>query len=198
MSCKKGCYEAVLQSCNNIVVRADFPANYPLYWIISKFGSANIHQRLVTTNVNGDLLISKTDLPLGYLLTGNFYKIEVKDGANYLQPVTFAFGTEQYTCIQAKFVNYTRDILDNSEVNVVEFKEPVVLGSTPNVSSAIIFPFSNQSSITFNHNLGRLVSVSVYNLAGEYMTATVTDDTVNHNFITVSFTSPSSGRLLIL
>ncbi len=198
MSCKKGCYEAVLQSCSNIIVRAAFPTNYPIYWIIQKFGSNNIYQHLSLTNSNGELLINKSDLPDGYLVSNSYYKIQLRNGNDYLQPVTFVFGGQQFNCIQAKLVNITRNSSDNSEVNVIEFKQSLIAASMNGNANSIVYPFANQTTFTYTHNLGRIVSVTFYNLAGEIMTANVTDDTVNHNFITVSFTSPSSGRLLIL
>lgn len=197
MSCENACYEAIIESCNNIVVRAGFPANFPLYWVVSKAASSNLIQRLVTTNSNGDLLIDKSLLPIGFLIKGNQYKILVKNGTDYQQPVTFVFGGTQYKCIIAELVRIDRDSSDNSEVNVIEFKQAIVPGGSPADDSSIVYPFVNQTSFTYNHNLGRIVDVSIYNLAGEILLASITDDVVNHNYITITFTSPTSGRLLI-
>jgi hypothetical protein len=197
LSCEKACFEAVIESCNDIIVRANFPADYSLYWLLSKPGSANIYQRRTTTNGSGDLIIPKASLPAGYLIKGGFYNIQIKDGDDYLQPVTFVFGTAQYTCINAQLVNFNREEEDNSEVNVIEFKEAIVPGDAPSGAEAIVYAFANQTSFIYNHNLGRVVDVTIYNLAGEIIIATVTDDTVNHNYITVTFTSSTSGRLLI-
>jgi len=199
MSCDTACFEATIESCNNIVVRAAFPPNYPLFWIISKASSSNQYQRVVTTNGQGDLLISKTLLPAGFLLKGNQYKIILKNGTDYLQPVTFMFGGKQYSCIIAGLVNFDRDNGDNSEVNVIEFKQAIIPGGSPGDTDidAIVYPFVNQTSFTYTHNLGRIVDVTIYDLAGQLISATVTDDTVNHNYIIITFTSPTSGRLLI-
>ncbi len=197
MICEPACYESTIETCNNIIVRAGFPGNFPLYWIISKASSPNLYQRLVTTNAQGDLAILKSDLPAGFLVKGNDYKIILKNGTDYLQPVTFVFGGTQYSCIMADLVNINRDTSDNSDVNVIEFKQAIVPGGSPAADTSIVYPFVNQTSFTYNHNLGRVVDVSIYNLAGEILLATVTDDTVNHNFIIVTFTSPTSGRLLI-
>jgi hypothetical protein len=179
------------------VVRAGFPANFPLYWVVSKANSNNLYQRLTTTNVDGDLIIPKADLPAGFLLPNNFYKILVKNGNDYLQPVTFIFGSDQYNCIVSKLVKINRTANDNSAVNVIEFKEPAIAGTPAGGNNSIWTTFNNQTSFTYNHNLGRPVDVTLYNLAGELILATVTDDTVNHNFVTVTFTSPTTGRMLI-
>lgn len=197
MSCENACYEAVIESCNNIVVRAGFPANFPLYWIIAKAWSNNKYQRLTTTNIDGDLLIPKADLPAGYLIKGNDYKIQVKSGNDYLQPVTFLFGGSQYNCINAELVSFDRDTNDNSEVNVIEFKESVIAGMSPASPNSIVYPFADETSFTYTHDLGRIVDVTVYNLAGELLYPTVTEDTVNHNYVTITFGSPTTGRLLI-
>lgn len=197
MSCENSCYEAIIEGCNNIIVRAGFPPNFPLYWVMQKATSSNIIQRVTTTNSEGDLLIPKADLPAGYLVKGNQYKIRVKNGTDYLQPVTFVFGGDQYTCIMAELLNINRDDSDDSEVNVIEFKQAIVPGGSTGFDPSIVYPFVNQISFTYNHNLGRIVDVTIYNLAGEILIATIEDDLVNHNFITITFTSPTSGRLLI-
>jgi len=164
---------------------------------MQKATSSNIIQRVTTTNSEGDLLIPKADLPAGYLVKGNQYKIRVKNGTDYLQPVTFVFGGDQYTCIMAELLNINRDVSDDSEVNVIEFKQAIVPGGSTGFDPSIVYPFVNQISFTYNHNLGRIVDVTIYNLAGEILIATIEDDLVNHNFITITFTSPTSGRLLI-
>lgn len=156
----------------------------------------NLYQRLKNTEANGDLIITKADLPAGFLVTGGQYEIQVKNGVDYLQYVTFIFGSTQYSCVLAKLVSIKRDEDDESEVNVIQFKESLVpVGPTP--SSSIIVPFVNQTSFTYTHNLGVSVDVTVYDLTGELLLPTVTEDTVNHDFVTLTFGSPTSGRLLI-
>lgn len=197
MSCEKACFEAVIESCNDIIVRANFPANFPLFWLMSKPGSANIYQRRTNTNGSRELVIPKASLPAGFLIKGGFYNILVKNGDDYLQPVTFVFGTKQYTCIIAQLVNFNREEEDDSEVNVIEFKEAIVPDESPAPSGSIVVPFTNETSFTYTHNLGVSVDVTVWSLAGELLSPTVTEDTVNHDFITVTFGSATSGRLLI-
>jgi hypothetical protein len=129
MSCASGCYEATVENCNDIIIRAAFPSNYPLYWLIQK-GSGNIHQRLVETDDNGDLTIEKSNLPNGYLIKGAYYKIKIRNGANYLQSVNFTFGDDQYSCIMAQIATFNRDEEDDSEVNVIQFTAAETSGSS--------------------------------------------------------------------
>jgi hypothetical protein len=194
VSCS-ACFESIVSDCGDIVVRAGFPANYGLYWLVKKAGSNNIHQRLTTTNVNGDLVIFKSELPVGFMLTGRLFELQVKQGNDYLQPITFVFGGKQYTCIQASVNSFNSDEGDNSDVNVIQFKESVLPGSPSGSGNSIVHPFVNQTSITYNHNLGRIVDVSIFNLAGENIIATI--DNSNLNYVIVTFTSPTTGRLLI-
>lgn len=119
MNCENACYEAQIQSCNDIVVKAGLTANVPVYWIISKASSSNIYQRLTNTDANGELVIQKADLPAGFLVKGNHYKIEVRNGTDYLQPVTLVFAGKQYSCIMIEIVNVNRDSEDGSMVNVI-------------------------------------------------------------------------------
>ena len=197
MNCEKACYESQIESCNDIVVKAGFPANFPLYWLISKSFSSIIIQRVTTTNAQGDLIIPISELPAGFLLKGNHYKINLKNGTDYMQPVTFVFGSDQYNCIVAELMNYNRDDSDNSGVNIIQFTEAIVPGGSPSGNISIVYAFVNQTSFTYNHNLGRIVDVTIYNLAGEILNATIQDDIINHNYIIVTFTSPTSGRILI-
>lgn len=194
LSCA-ACFEAIISSCDNIVVKAGFPANYGLYWVLKKAGSNNVYQKMVTTNADGDLVISKADLPAGMLIPGRILELQVKDGADYLIPIVFVFGSKQYTCVQISLNNFTRDEGDNSGVNVVEFNEAIIPGSPADSGNVIVYPFVNQTSFTYNHNLGRIVDASLWTLSGEEIIATI--DNSNLNYIVVTFTSSTTGRLII-
>jgi len=197
MSCESACFESTIESCNDIIIRANFPAAFPLYWLINKAGQPNIKQRLTTTNGDGDLTIPKADLPIGFLLPGNDYQIQVKNGADYLQPVTFLFGATQYSCIMANLANFDRELDDESEINVIQFTEALVPDVVPDGAVNLVVPFVNQTSVTVNHNLGREVDVNIYDLSGNLIIATITDDVVNHNYVIITFSSPTTGRILI-
>lgn len=193
MACK-GCFEAVINECENIIIKANLPANYPLYWIVKKSGATNMYQRLVQTNGSGDVVIPKADLPDGFLIKGKTLEITLKNGNDYLQPVVFVFGTNQYSCVMAHLHSIDRLENDNSGVNVIQFKEAIV-PEQPSGNSAIVVPFSNTTTVSYTHNLNRIVGVDIYDLAGRPLEGSI--DVSNPNVLIVTFTSNTSGRVLI-
>src|SRR5436190_294819 len=126
MSCSSGCYEATIESCNDIIIRAGFTPDSPLYWLIQKVGSNNIHQRLTIANGEGDLPIPKSDLPDGYLIKGAYYKIQIRNGSEYLQPVSLTFGETQYSCILLSLNSFDRADDDESGVNIIQFTGAII------------------------------------------------------------------------
>lgn len=130
MSCENACYEAFVSSCNDIIIRAAFTPNYPMYWLVQRACSNNLKQKLTQTNADGDLIISEDDLPDGFLCAGRQIKIEVRDGSNYLQPILFEFGGNTFQCILAKLTSITKDDTDDSDVNVIQFTEAVAPENT--------------------------------------------------------------------
>lgn len=87
---------------------------------MSKPSSSNIYQRLATTDADGTLTILKSDLPAGFLVKGNNYNIQLRNGSDYLQKATLTFGGKAYTCIIASLVNIDRAEDDDSKVNVIK------------------------------------------------------------------------------
>jgi hypothetical protein len=130
MSCENGCYEAVISGCNDIIIRAGFTPNYPLYWIVKKSNSNNIYQKLTQTNTEGELVIDIDNLPSGYLTSKSFLKIKVRDGSNYLQPILFQFGGTNYSGIMAELVNVKRPDSDSSDINVIQFTTATLPANT--------------------------------------------------------------------
>jgi hypothetical protein len=129
MSCENGCYEAVISGCNDIVIRAGFTPNYPMYWIVKKSNSNNIYQKLTQTTVDGDLIINMDDLPLGYLTANSFLNIQVRNGNNYLQPVLFQFGIDTYQCVVAKLINVISPN-DNSSFNIIQYSNSMAINES--------------------------------------------------------------------
>jgi hypothetical protein len=125
LGCENACYESIIESCEDITVKAGFSANTNYYWILSKSSSSNIYQRLVTSNGSGDIIILKSDLPPGFLVKGNSYLLKIRLGSNYLQPVLFTFGSKTYGCVLISLVDIVRAEDDDSEVNVIKYLEPV-------------------------------------------------------------------------
>lgn len=148
MSCENACYEAVIESCNDIIIRAGFAGVQPLYWLIKRPGSNNLYQRLTTTNVEGDLVIPIDDLPAGFLIPGGYYNIQVRNGDNYLQAVTFDFGGTEYDCIQAQLITINRDEEDESEVNVIEFNSSFIPDGVDTVDGHEEFTGSTDLTLT--------------------------------------------------
>lgn len=125
MSCANGCFEAQLNGCDDIIVRAAFTPLFPLYWQVTKVGSSKVYQRLTQTNADGDLVIAKDDLPDGFLIPGRQFNIKIRDGNNFHQPILFVFGDTEYGCIVAEVMNYKVEEGDNSEVNVIQLTDGV-------------------------------------------------------------------------
>lgn len=152
MSCNPGCFESTIETCNDIIIRANFSANLPLYWLVQKVGSSNLYQKLSASDVNGDLTIPKDQLPPGFLLAGSAINIKVRSGANYLQEVTFEFGDVEYGCIIAELVDITRADDDDSEINVIQFNEALVPDGINTIDAEEEFSGSEDLTITLANN----------------------------------------------
>lgn len=126
MSCLNGCFEALISSCENIIIKAGFTTGTELFWIINKIGSNNIYQKKVVTVVDDELVISKADLPAGFLTPNNFYKIQVRKGDDYLKEVTLVSGTLNYTCIRVQIAAYIKEVGDTSKTNTITFTSKVI------------------------------------------------------------------------
>jgi hypothetical protein len=128
MPCQSSCFESTIETCNDIIIRANFPAAMELYWILRKIGSTTPVQRIATTDGDGYLTIPIAQLPDGYLQAGNFYTIEIRDGGNYLQSLIFEFGGVEYDCITVELVNFNRETDDGSDINVIQFNSATLPG----------------------------------------------------------------------
>lgn len=120
MSCETGCYESTIVSCSDIVLKTSLVAAAPFYWTIQKAGHSEIIQRLVNSSAQQEITILKADLPTGYLLQGLNYKIQIRDGINYLQVKTFTKAGVVYDCLQLKLIAVDKAIGDASPVNFVD------------------------------------------------------------------------------
>jgi hypothetical protein len=126
MSCLNGCFEALISSCEDIIIKAGFTTGTELFWIINKIGSNNIYQKQVVTDVDDELVISKADLPPGFLTPGNFYRIQVRKGNDYLKEVTLVQGTANYTCIRIQIAAFIKEVADTSGTNTITFTSKVI------------------------------------------------------------------------
>jgi len=133
MACKKECFEATVNVCSDITIRAGFLANYPFYYILLLRNNHRI-QRSATTNLEGELVIDQDDLPPGLFAIEQVVGIELRDGNNYLQKIFFQFGGEIYGCILADIQRINVAPGDTSELNVIQFVD----SNTPE-NAALIF-----------------------------------------------------------
>lgn len=142
MSCAKGCFQAQVQACTSITIRAGFPPNYSLYWCVQKIGKPKIYQKLTSTENNGDLVISADEFPDGYLFPGCQLRIQIRQGNNFLQPILMVFDDVEYECIMAELIDLvTTDDLQN-----------VITGQTAELpdgpGSPYLIPITNEDFLT--------------------------------------------------
>lgn len=196
MTCTS-CYEVELAQCpEQIILKANLPAEYDLFWIV-KDSLGNKWQRKATTNAQGFLIIETDQLPPGLFMHYRAaFELQLRNGSSYSQPVTFLFADEQFTCVFMKFININWEEGDGSEMNVIDFKTPFVPGDNEVPAGApIIVTFTNQTTVSYQHNLGRFVSVHAFELNGNEIDVEV--DNTDTNNVTVSMNTHYTGRLLI-
>lgn len=184
MSCTQY-YKATVSQCDDIKIIAALPPSFDLYVLIRKSGSTQLHQKLLTTDVNGVLTIAKAGLPAGFLITGRIFEIELRLGSDYLQKVMFVFGTKQYQTIIVELLNVSKAEDDESAIDTIQ--------EVTTASFAV--PFVNDASISYNHNFNRAAAVTVFSLSGEAIAATI--DNTDLNTVAVTLSSPATGRLII-
>lgn len=196
MSCTN-CFEALIQSCSDVIIKAALPANYPVYWRINKASGNKIYQKLVNAASNGDITIAKADLPDGFLNSyAGPFNIELRDGNNYLNNIAVFFDGVQYTCIQFDVKEFSKPADDDSPTNVIESLGEIVLSGGGTSDGATPYPFFDTSTVTIDHGLGRLVIVQIYDLSGNELQGVVTQPDLNT--VNVVFNQNETGRVLIL
>jgi hypothetical protein len=116
MSCSN-CFEVYLQQCPaTIELTAGLTADTEYYWVIQK--NNRIYQAKATTDTDGKLIIDCSNLPAGLLnaYAGSF-KLEIREGANYLNVVPLTIDTVAYTCILMSFVEVDGEAGINNVIN---------------------------------------------------------------------------------
>lgn len=85
-----------------------------------------------------------------------------------------------------------------NDASQIEVHVAGIIRETSGTSSfvPIQVTFTSTASITYNHNLGRKVDVTIFDSVGKVMTADV--DCSNPNQTIINFVSPRSGSLLIV
>lgn len=136
MACTS-CFEAQISCCNDIVIKAGHTPGASLYWIVRKANSNITYQGKLEADLDGQLTILKSQLPVGYLIKGENLRIELRDGNDYLIKVIFLFNGQPYDCVLAKLVNVNKAVGDESPTNVIQFLSGSSIGigdSPPNPS----------------------------------------------------------------
>lgn len=135
------CLEVNLQSCPDFLyVKGGFSANTEYFWCLTnKFGK--IYQRLVTTDGDGKLTIDCSFLPDGALNAyAGAFKLQIRDGSNYLTIIPLSLNDEEFDCIMLSFVDTEGDEGINNLIEV----QPAEDGSTQ----------SNFTDFTFDDETG--------------------------------------------
>lgn len=100
MSCPS-CYEAVINKCSDIIVKAGLPPSTEFYVLLSKPGKTTIYERDFTTDAEGVLIVSIDGFPAGYFTQyGGPVQMQLKKKADYsLQNFSFGEPPVQYDCV---------------------------------------------------------------------------------------------------
>jgi hypothetical protein len=196
MSCKDALIVNIACCGEQIILRAGLAPNTSYYWTIKSERTYHLYQKNVTSNNFGDLIIALADLPDGLIHQyAGLFELKIKEGANYLNTVKMLLLGEEMESVFFKCVPINNPVALNSTISTVAILQNPN-NSTP-YNDSIIYNFTNQTTYTYNHNLSKPVDVTIYDLLGNIVLATVTQDIVNYNYVTITFTSPTSGLILI-
>jgi len=106
MNCPS-CYEMKVECCKDFTLPVKLTAVTQYYVVFSKPGSMTVFQKQLTSDADGNILISKADFPAGYFVAGVFYVVEIRDANNYTDILPLTFEGDVYNCILIKTVDIT-------------------------------------------------------------------------------------------
>ena len=118
MSCENGCYEAQVNGCGNLVLKASLTPSTGYYLQLTKNNSSNVYQRLLTTDVSGFLTINKDLFPDGYF-TSAFFNLKLKLASTFA-PQVLTFNGLPYNCVLLHVVNTDIEISDTSPISTIQ------------------------------------------------------------------------------
>ncbi len=191
------CYEVQIPECpSQILVNAGLEANKIYYVTITdKFGEQ--YKQQCTSDNNGSILLLISGLPSGSLnrYSGN-WKIEVRKVLANCEPELLQFCCDgvvkTFSCIIASFFQSS---LGSLPTDIGCLCNDPITPAHPSTDDSIEVPFSEQETITYTHNLGRYVDVTIYDTDGIQIYGQVIQDSLNQ--ITVNFNQSLSGTILI-
>lgn len=116
MSCTT-CYEVILHACpDSIILKAGLAPATEYYWLIETRHS-KIYQKKAVTDGDGTLTMDVSLLPAGMLnSSAGFFKLQIRQGTNYLALVPLTIEAQEYTCVQMKFQNTEGDAGINNHI----------------------------------------------------------------------------------
>lgn len=106
MDCSS-CYELQVECCEDFILPVKLTAATQYYVVFNRPGSNKIFQKLLTSDADGNILISKVDFPAGYFAAGNFFYVQIKSGENLPTLIPLTFFGDTYNCILIETVDIT-------------------------------------------------------------------------------------------
>lgn len=104
MNCSS-CYELQVECCEDFTLPVKLTAATPYYVVFNKPGSNKLFQKLLTSDSDGNILISKQDFPAGYFAAGIFYNVEIRSGVDYKTVIPINLFGDTYDCILVQTVD---------------------------------------------------------------------------------------------
>ena len=119
MSCDNACYEAKINRCEDITIKAGLPASAAYFVIICKSNHSNSYQRQIMTDADGTLIIRKIDFPAGYFAYG-YFSIMLRDTTDAYATQVFTFNSKTYECVLMQIIGIDTSAGDSSPINTIQ------------------------------------------------------------------------------
>lgn len=118
MSCESGCYEAQVNGCDDIILKAGLAASTAYYLQINKGQNGNVYQRQISTDIDAILTIETSLFPAGYF-TGGYFNLKLRKASDYtVQPLTF--NAASYECVLLHISNIKVQEGDTSPISTIQ------------------------------------------------------------------------------
>lgn len=117
MGCENSCYEAQVNGCDNITLKAGLTPDTSYFVQVFKNNNSAVYQREFTTNAEGLLQLSKASFPPGYFTPG-FFTLTVKTAAYLLKPMTF--NEVEYDCVLFQVISTDVEEGDTSPISTIQ------------------------------------------------------------------------------
>lgn len=118
MSCENACYEAQVNGCSDITLKAGLAASTDYFVIINKIGGANSYQKQISTDVDGFLIIDISDFPAGYFTAG-YFNLKLRLATTYA-PQPMVFNSISFDCVLIHIVKTDVAVDDTSPISTIQ------------------------------------------------------------------------------